>query len=1045
MQLDSELLQIFLAEISSYQAILEDEAADREDQAAAAHGLKGAAGMVGFPELQALAKELENSLREGDTGPRDLHLPRIREIIADIGGGAAADDDAPVATLLPRQESSPPTPESRSEQRPGPELLPDEGSGFDAETMAMLQGIFLEEAADHLTAMEAALEQLANDPGDANAVHGLFRASHTLKGAAATVDLHTLGRAAHLLEDRFEAIRNAGAAVPPDEVDRLTTCSDLLRSMVENIADVDRTDALYEDLVELLNAELVLGQRPLATTPPDADPHDNDDALAEETVPDDDMGWDAETQAILLQTFHDEAAELLDELDPLVEELAGGSTADTDKLFRLAHTLKGSAGAVGMSRLSKAAHALEDELEALRSGDGDHASPDLTDVIASLRQLAEVDNKSAESKRLLKQALADLESARGPTSRSRRPTLTTLPAPRRAPELEPGPGPGPGPGDDPDALEVTVERRASSERRSGKRRGDEERMIRVNAERLDSLLNAVGEIVFRRTLIERRSEELTGLVKDLGASHLSLRAAALALRDLRGADYHVQRFSELEIEFADVLSNFDRAESGLKEETEGLRKDALYLQEGLTQIRLLSVRYLFARLRRSVREIARSESKQVTLQVQGEDTEIDKVVAEKIADPMIQIIRNAVAHGIESPEERRAAGKPEAGTVTITAVQENNFVTLEVSDDGGGIDLESIREALASKGLMSADEARSAPDAEVTAAIFLPGLSTRRSADAVAGRGVGLDVVRDTIFRLGGEVTVHSERGRYSRFTVRMPLSTAVTNALLFKAAGEVFCIPVRWVVETRTTKTSDVLIHRGRDAIVHRDKTIPLLRLSELLGTEARLMGKFLPTIILRHLEFEFALVVDKLIGPREIVLRELGPLLAPLDIYAAATISGAGKVQLVLDVPTLHVWASAWRTLPRAARRAALPAAHQARIMVCDDSRSIREVVSRILQAEGYGVELANDGWDAWERMTGLRVDLLLTDLEMPRMDGYTLIEKVRKQDDFGGLPILVLSSRTGEDNQRRARRAGADGFLFKPVNRRVILARVQELLRN
>lgn len=1027
MQLDDELLQIFLAEISSYEAILEDETADSEDQAAAAHGLKGAAGMVGFPELQALAKTLEDSLRDGDTDPRDEHLPRIREIIVEISSGAAADDTAPAAKLLPPSEKPSPAPPPDPIAHPEPSS--DEGSGFDAETTAMLQDIFLEEAADHLTAMEAALEQLAVDRGDAEAIHGLFRASHTLKGAAATVELHTIGKAAHVLEDRFEAIRDSGAPVTPEEVDRLTNCSDLLRAMVENVSDSERVEALHRDLVAVLDAELELGGQPTSVATPDADTDVDGD------VSENDMGWDDETRAILLQTFQDEADELLDELGPLVEELAGGSMSNTDQLFRLAQTLKGSAGAVGKSHLSKASQALEDKLEALGSGSDDQASPDLTEVLASLRQLAQMDNGTAQSEKLLNEVLHALGALRSPGSRPRRPTLTTLPVPK--PKLETA--------TEPESVPVTVERRASLERRGGKRRGDEERMIRVNAERLDALLNAIGEIVFRRTLIERRSQELTGLVRDLGTSHLSLRAAALALRDLRGSDHHVQRFSELEIEFADVLANLDRAESGLKEETEGLRKDALYLQEGLTQIRLLSVRYLFARLRRSVRDIARSESKQVTLQVQGEDTEIDKVVAEKIADPMIQIIRNAVAHGIESPEERRAAGKPEAGTVTITAIQEGNFVTLEVSDDGGGIDLDSIRTALSEKGLMSSDEAQKTPDAEVTAAIFLPGLSTRRAVDAVAGRGVGLDVVRDTIFKLGGEVTVHSERGRYSRFTVRMPLSTAVTNALLFKAAGEVFCIPVRWVVETRTTKTSDVIIHRGRDAIVHREKTIPLLRLSELLGTDARLMGKFLPTIILRHLEFEFALVVDKLIGPREIVLRELGPLLAPLDIYAAATISGAGKVQLVLDVPTLHAWASAWRTLARAAQRAALPSSQQTRIMVCDDSRSIREVVSRILQAEGYGVELANDGWDAWERMTGLRVDLLLTDLEMPRMDGYTLIEKVRKQDEFGGLPILVLSSRTGEENQRRARRAGADGFLFKPVNRRVIIARVQELLRN
>ncbi len=1045
MQLDDELLKIFLAEIASYQAILEDADAELEDQAAAAHGLKGAAGMVGFPELQTLAKTLEHSLRDEDAGPRDEHLPRIREIIDEIAGGAQADDDAPAAKLAESAAAEDSAPAVTGEPTPSgveadmQEPPPEEGSGFDAETTAMLQGFFLEEAADHLSSMESELDRLTADPGNTEAVHGLFRASHTLKGAAATVELSTIGRAAHLLEDRFEAIRDAGAPLTAQEVERLTCCSDLLRAMVEDVSDSARADTLHAELAQILEAPLELASTPRATgvdpaSEPDGAGGDDQDT-SPENEPDDDMGWDEETRAILLETFHDEAQELLDELDPLVEELAGGSTVNIDKLFRLAHTLKGSAGAVGLGRMSKAAHALEDQLEALRSGADKRPPPDLTDVLSSLRQLSAVDNASPEAKALLKQALRRLENARGTGTRNRRPTLTTLPVPRPPDtSLEPE-----------EPLDVTVERRDRTERRAESRRGDDERMIRVNAERLDALLNSTGEIVFRRTLIERRSEELTGLVRDLGASHQSLRSAVVALRDLRGADYHVQRFSELEIEFADVLSNFDRAETGLREETEGLRKDALYLQDGLTQIRLLSVRYLFARLRRSVRDIARSESKQVTLQVQGEDTEIDKVVAEKIADPMIQIIRNAVAHGIESPQDRQAVGKPAAGTVAITAVQENNFVTLEVSDDGCGIDLQSIREALTDKGLMSADEAAQAADAEVTAAIFLPGLSTRRKADAVAGRGVGLDVVRDTISKLGGEVTVHSERGQGTRFTVRMPLSTAVTNALLFKSGGEVFCIPIRWVAETRTTKASDVLIHRGRDAIVHRDKTIPLLRLAELLGTEARLMGKFLPTIILRHLEFEFALVVDKLIGPREIVLRELGPLLEPLDIYASATISGAGKVQLVLDVPTLHVWASAWRTLARAAQRAALPPPQQTRILVCDDSRSIREVVSRILQAEGYGVELAQDGWDAWERMTGLRVDLLLTDLEMPRMDGYTLIEKVRKENEYQGLPILVLSSRTGDENQRRAKRAGADGFLFKPVNRRVIVARVEELLRS
>lgn len=577
-------------------------------------------------------------------------------------------------------------------------------------------------------------------------------------------------------------------------------------------------------------------------------------------------------------------------------------------------------------------------------------------------------------------------------------------------------------------------------------RGEDERLIRVNAERFDALLSDVGEIVFRRTLIERRSEELTGLVRDFGRSHQGFRAALGELRNLRGAEGHAQRFSELEVEFADELSNFERAETGLREETEGLRRDAAHLQDGLTRIRLLSVRYLFARLRRAVRDIAHTEGKQVVLQTEGEDTEIDRLVAEKLADPMIQIIRNAVAHGIEAPTLRREHGKPEAGAVTISATQEGNFVTLEVRDDGGGIDLPSVRAALVARSLMSAEEAEEAPAEELTAAIFLPGLSTRRSADAVAGRGVGLDVVRDAIVKLGGEISVTSERHRGTRFVVRMPLSTAVTNALLFKSGGEVYCIPVRHVVETRYVKPEEIHPHRGRSAITVRGRPLPLLQLAELLSVEPRRQGKFLATLVLRHLEFEFALSVDKIVGPREIVLRKLGPLLDPLDLYSAATISGAGKVQLVLDVPTLHRWASAWRTLPSLGQ-GAKPAPRErprVRILVCDDSRSIRQVVSRILAEEGFDVELAADGWDAWERMSSLRVDLLLTDLEMPRMDGYALVEKCRRDPLLRELPILVLSSRTGEESQRRAERAGANGFLFKPVNRRVIVTRIQEVLQ-
>ena len=706
--------------------------------------------------------------------------------------------------------------------------------------------------------------------------------------------------------------------------------------------------------------------------------------------------------------------------------------------------MKGSSAAVGLPGIPVAARLLEDHVGLVREDRPiPTPGPDLLAVLATLHDLVDAALGGAPTESLL-------ESFHGAMAGQR--VSLPLPPPGRpmpASGLTPRPKQSAAVTRDAGIEEVTgeVERRGQPDRRATERRQEEDRVIRVNAEHFDALLSHVGEIVFRRTLIERRSEELTGLVRDLGRSHHGFRAALADLRNVRGAELHLQRFSELEVEFADELSNFERAETGLREQTEGLRRDAAHLQEGLTQIRLLSVRYLFARLRRSVRDIAHTEGKQVQFFTEGEDTEIDRLVAEKLADPMIQIIRNAVAHGIEPPEIRRELGKPEAGTVTLRASQEGNFVTLEVRDDGAGIDVAMVREVLVARGVMSADEAREAPEEEVTAAIFLPGLSTRRSADAVAGRGVGLDVVRDTVMTLGGEVSVVSTRQQGTRFVVRMPLSTAVTNALLFKTGGEVYCMPVRHVVETRYVRAEDVESHRGRRTISLRGKPVPLLDLAALLGVESRRQGKFLATLVLRHLEFDFALTVDRIVGPREIVLRKLGPLLDPLDLYGSATISGAAKVQLVLDVATLHRWASAWRTLHAAKKPQALAvsrgAAQRTRILVCDDSRSIQQVVSRILTEEGFSVELAADGWDAWERMNALRVDLLLTDLEMPRMDGYALVEKCRRSEQLRALPILVLSSRTGEENQRRAKKAGADGFLYKPVNRRVIVSRIREIL--
>lgn len=1057
MDLDRELRQVFLEEVAGYLTVLRDPTRILADQADAAHGLKGAAGMLGFDDLHRLAAELETSLRQEDLSLLAAHTARIQTLVDAIGPPpepAASPCDPPNGSPPETLGESPPSgaPDPHAAREPDGAAESSFAESFDPETAAMLRAYFIEEAAEHLTNMDMALDRLSDAPDDQDALHSLFRASHTLKGAAATVGLGDISSAAHKLEDAFEQMRDRSSPVREPERARLQEATDLLRELVEgpdsqeNRSAAERMSALIAPILTPHPAgsteeptESFLSLDKAATPPLDETPPPDEGALT-----DDD--WDEETRAILLSTFLEEAQDILIALDPAVEALwrGGPKEADLDELFRLTHTLKGSAAAVGLLTLSRAAHRMEDTFDALRRGEGS-ASPDLLGALAALHDLVDHLKDLPASE----EALSRLEQALAPPT-----DASPISEPATSPPGSAPPSPPPLAAK-PTALAVEqdvvlpeVERRQEPDRRASRRRGGEDqRLIRVNVERFDSLLEAVGQIVFRRTLIERRSAELTDLVRDLARSHQGLRTTIADLRTTRDANPHVQRLGELEVEFADEVSNFERAEAGLREETEGLRRDALFLQSGLTTIRLLSVRYLFARLRRAVRDIARAESKQVIVETAGEETEIDRVVAEKITDPLIQLIRNAVAHGIELPSDRIAAGKPEAGRVSLTATQEGSFVTLEVTDDGRGIDVEAVRNALVDKGLMDPDQATSAPESEVRAAIFLPGLSTRSNVDSVAGRGVGLDVVQDTIVKLGGEVAVASERGGFTRFRIRMPLSTAVTNALLFKCGGEVYCIPVRHVVETRYVKPGEIQDHRGRPSVEVRGKLQPVLYLDAALGVETRRQSTLLPTIVLRHLDMKFTIVVDKLVGPREIVLRSLGPLLSPIDLYSGATISGAGKVQMVLDVGVLHQWASAWRGL--AARQIAqsqpiLTSPEQDRILVCDDSRSIRQVLGRILAEEGFRVELASDGWDAWERMSSVGVDLLLTDLEMPRMDGYALVKKCRGAPHLANLPILVLSSRTGEENQRHARESGADGFLFKPVNRRVIVARIRELLR-
>jgi chemosensory pili system protein ChpA (sensor histidine kinase/response regulator) len=713
--------------------------------------------------------------------------------------------------------------------------------------------------------------------------------------------------------------------------------------------------------------------------------------------------WNPEESELLRELFLAEAEDHLrhiaDAQQALIraaERLPGADSAAIADLFRDLHRLKGAAGSVGFAAIGRAAHDLEGLCAEIQSGRL-AATPGilerLDEGVASLRAL--------------------LEGARAAPGHARRARGMVRPAVV-----------GPGARD----LRTPFERRQAGER-----------TVRVSSDRLDALLDGVGDLVILRTRVERRLRELEGVLRDLGATRTNLRDVVNALGSetpprpgARGEDAErglvslVDRLGEVEVEFTDAVAYLDRATKALGAETESLRRTGDNLEEQVRRARRVQLESVYARLGAALREFEPAGCR-AELVASGGDIELDKGVVEQLGDPLLHLLRNAVAHGIEPEAERVARGKPAVGRIEISAREEGEFVYIELGDDGRGIDRELVRQALVRKGRLA--PAAPLDEAALLAALFEPGFSSRPRSDALAGRGMGLDIVKQAIERLGGEMSIEYEPGALTRFRLAVPLTAAITQALLFKVGGQVYAVPAAHVVEALPVGLDD-LPARGRQTAARVvGEGLPVLRLQALLGVETP-PGRRGAALHIRYGERSFIATCDKIIGPRTIVVRPLGSLLGALPLYAGVTVSGAGKAQLVLDLAALAEAAQApARPAPAPLRRG------QPRVLVVDDSRLSREACARVLGSAGYHPVTAEDGWEAWEMLGERRFEAVVTDLEMPRLDGFELIARIRQDPTLRRLPVIVLSSRTSQGTRERAIEAGASLVLPKVPHKRAL----------
>lgn len=714
------------------------------------------------------------------------------------------------------------------------------------------------------------------------------------------------------------------------------------------------------------------------------------------------LDFDPEELAMLRELFRGEAQDALEAVTTRV--LAAGSTRPTGEvlteLMRVTHTLKGAAGTVGLTAMVDLAHRLESALAGVARDSvpwTETTADQIVEISDGMRGY--LDHHGTPAGEVLVVTIRDQIDQIVRPNRRRDSIPPAFVEPPPEPVLEP-------------PAEAAAEAPAP----------EPKQYLRVEPSRIDDLMSSAGELLFDRTRIERRVQLLRTLARDLARTRQTL-------HDALGSTAAVPSRANLvatETELAGQAALLSQTTAALLDEIEALRRTIGELQRGLTRIRMESARSLMTHAARTLRALRRATGVHVELRTLGEDTEFDKAVAEQLVDPITQLLRNAVAHGVEPADERVARGKPANATITIRARQDGNLLVLEVSDDGRGIDTAVLRERLVATGAWTAARAQLADDAEILDALLGTGVSSRGAADELAGRGIGIGIVRQTVSKLGGEVKLSSAPGRGTTFSLRLPLSTALAQAMLFKVGGQVYAIPNVHVVDTTLVEP-----HVTTTAV--KAETLPVLRLEQLLGYGPSQERK--PGVVVSFAGKSLVGTVDKLVGPREIIIKPLGPLLAPLTLYAGATISGSGKVQLILDPAQLV--RRAYPDAPEAALdTGSAPMVLAGRALVVDDSRAIREAMTSMLGREGWIVDVAEDGARALQMTRQMRYDLVVTDLEMPELGGFDLIARLRKDERFKSTPIVIITSRANPEHRRRARDLGVRALVAKPITRRKLL---------
>jgi chemotaxis protein histidine kinase CheA/ActR/RegA family two-component response regulator len=923
-------------------------------------------------------------------------------------------------------------------------------------------GYFIEEAKEHLATIENALLNLQTVVDDPELMSEVFRAAHSVKGGAAMLGIHSMQHIAHRLEDYFKVLRENPVRVDQHLESLFFKGFDVLNSLTEELEQSfvltdERTQQTIHDLEPVfMEIQTHLGQL---------------------------TGTEIESEPL---TFQPQAqATKVEEVLPVG---SGAAEADIDWLGLFTED-------------ESALVSAEKEVAEVATGDSfwDELLQEPTPVEANAAQAAERELVSQAS------SLESLLSATAPPSSTENFPETVdvegIPSPAIAEGVSiPTPIVPPAPAA-PRPVAAPVAAPAAARRNAGAQN------MKVAVKQLDTLSNLIGELVVNRNSLEDNQDRMRQFLANLLLQVQQLNELGQKMQDLyersllegslvaaraasgRGgnasngggdsSEQHASGFSfdalemdsftgfhslsqemiERIVRVREAASDIEFVVDANEQVTRMFRQVTTQVQEGLNKARMVPFSQIAERLPRAVRDISLKCGKQTKLELEGQDTLIDKGILERIYDPLTHLVNNAIYHGIETPDIRQGRGKQPEGTIRIRAFYQGNQTVISIADDGAGIDVERVKAKGIERRLITPEEAVQMSRQDAYNLLFQSGFSTNDVADDLAGRGVGMDVVRSSITDIRGVINTDSTVQKGTTFTIRLPLTLSITKALCCLNAGQSIAFPMDGV-EDMMDLSKEQLIHRedGQTYIFWRDHQVVCKPLSTLLPFNRILKrsGRYqsaqsadqISVVLLRSGDDVVAVQIDEVVGEQEIVIKQLsGPVPKPLGI-AGVTVQGDGRVMPIGDVLELvelsldriergHQF---WANIPDPAAEAQT----EPMVLIVDDSITVRELLSMTFSKAGYRVEQARDGQEAWEKLrSGLPCELVFCDVEMPRMDGLELLSRIQQDADLQDLPVAMLTSRGASKHKKMATDLGAKGYFTKPYLEEVLLDAAQRML--